>query len=394
MKKDWKYILYISLAVGLFVVVKLSGPKQYNWSITYAHEDKNPYGAFAFNELLPGLFDGKRISHSYKTLYEIQDSLDSSDNIVIVSSNFSADKEDTKVLLQHLEKGGSAFISAQYFWGHFSDSLRVTTYDYSFRSGNIFDRRDTSFLKFANVQLDTVKEFAYRRDNIHNYFNHFDSARTTVIAKNDYNYPVTIRMKIGKGNLILNSTPLVFSNIYLLSSDNHEFVSKTLSYLPNEDVSWTEYYHLGRMEISTPLRFILTNEPLTWAYYLTIISILFFMIFEMKRKQRIIPIIKPLGNTTLEFVSTIGNLYYQRSDHKNIAEKKINFFLDQLRSKYWINTSRLDEIFVQTLAKKTGKDGDEVRGIVKIITSIRSKDVVSAEELVELNSQIEKFNLH
>ncbi len=394
MKKDWKYILYVSLAIGLFVIVKLSGPKQYNWNITYAHDDKNPYGAFAFHELLPGLFEGKRISHSYKTLYEIKDSLSGSDNIVIVSSNFSADKEDTKVLLEHLENGGSAFISAQYFWGHFSDSLGVTTYDYSFRGGNIFNNRDTSFLKFANVQLDTVKEFPYRRDNIHNYFSRFDSARTTVIAKNDYNYPVTIRMKIGKGNLILNSTPLVFSNIYLLSSDNHEFVSKTLSYLPNENVSWTEYYHLGRMEISTPLRFILTNEPLTWAYYLTIISILFFMIFEMKRKQRIIPIIKPLGNTTLEFVSTIGNLYYQRSDHKNIAEKKINFFLDQLRSKYWINTSRLDEIFVQTLAKKTGNDEADVRRIVKTITGIRSKDQITAEELVELNKEIEKFNLH
>jgi hypothetical protein len=394
MKKDWKYLLYISLAVGLFVIVKLSGPKQYNWSITYAHDDKNPYGAFALSELLPGLFDGKRISHSYKTLYEIKDSLGSSDNIVIVASNFSADKEDTKVILQHLERGGSAFISAQYFWGHFSDSLNVTTYDYSFRSGNIFDKRDTSFLKFANVQLDTVKEFPYRRDNIHNYFNHFDSARTTVIAKNDYNYPVTIRMKIGKGNLILNSTPLVFSNIYLLSSDNHEFVSKTLSYLPNENVSWTEYYHVGRMEISTPLRFILTNEPLSWAYYLTVISILLFMIFEIKRKQRIIPIIKPLGNTTLEFVSTIGNLYYQRSDHKNIAEKKINFFLDQLRSKYWVNTSRLDETFVQMLAKKTGKNEGDVGKIIKLITGIRTKDVIPAEDLIELNDQIEKFNLH
>jgi hypothetical protein len=32
---------------------------------------------------------------------------------------------------------------------------------------------------------------------------------------------------------------------------------------------WTEYYHLGRMESTTPLRFILTNEPLRWGYYIT-----------------------------------------------------------------------------------------------------------------------------
>ena len=336
MKKDWKYILYISLAIGLFVTVKLLSPKQYDWNMTLAHDDKNPYGTFAFNQLLPELFRGNKISHSYKTIYEIKDSLGLRDNIIIISSNFSADSEDCKVLLQHVQAGGTAFISAQYFWGHFSDTLQLETYDYFFRSGHIFSKRDSSFLKFANIRLDTAQEYFYRRDNIHNYFSRFDTTRTTVIAKNDYNNPVTVRMQIGKGNLILNSTPLIFSNIYLLSSGNHEFVSKTLSYLPANDVTWTEYYQLGRMEVGTPLRFILANEPLRWAYYIAIVSLLLFMIFEMKRKQRIIPIIKPLSNTTLEFVRTIGNLYFQNSEHKSIAEKKINFFMDRLRTKYWL----------------------------------------------------------
>jgi hypothetical protein len=200
-------------------------------------------------------------------------------------------------------------------------------------------------------------------------------------------------MKIGKGNLILNSTPLIFSNIYLLSSINHEFVSKTLSYLPKEDVTWTEYYHLGRMEASTPLRFILTNEPLRWAYYITLISILLFMVFEMKRRQRIIPIIKPLSNTTLEFVSTIGNLYFQSAEHKNIAEKRIHFFMDQIRSKYWLNTAHLDDAFIQALTKKTGKQEDDVRGLINAMISIRSKEKISAEELIELNKRIEIFHV-
>jgi hypothetical protein len=392
MKKDWKYILYISLAFSLFVIVKLLSPKQYDWSMTFAHDDKNPYGAYALNELLPGLFAGQKISHSYKTLYEIKDSLANDENIIIISANFSADKEDTNVLLQHVEKGGSVFISAQYFWGHFSDTLDLTTYDYFFKSGHIFDKRDTSFLKFANAQLDTLQEFPYRRDNIHNYFNQFDATRTTVIAKNDYRYPVTLRMKIGKGELILNSTPLVFSNIYLLSSNNHAFVSKTLSYLPANNVTWTEYYHLGRMEATTPLRFILRNEALRWAYYITVISLLLFMLFEMKRRQRIIPVIKPLANTTLEFVNTIGNLYYQRGDHKNIAEKKIHFFMDQLRSKYWLNTTHLDNAFIVTLATKTGRDERDARELINIIGSIRAKEKITAEELLELNKRMDKFH--
>ena len=355
MRKDWKYILYISLAFGLFVIVKLLSPKKYDWTMTFAHDDKNPYGAYAFSNLLPELFPDRSISHSYKTIYEIKDSLAGVENIMIISSNFSADKEDSKTLLQHVEKGGSVFISAEYFWGHFSDTLSLKTYDYFFKSGDVFGKRDTSYLKFSNAQLDTVDEFHYRRDNIHNYFSQFDTTSTTVIAKNDYGYPVTIRMKIGKGNLILNSTPLIFSNIYLLSSNNHSFVSKTLSYLPLQNVVWTEYYHLGRMEATTPLRFILTNEPLRWAYYITIISILLFMLFEMKRKQRIIPIVRPLANTTLEFVGTIGNLYYQSGEHKNIAEKKIHFLSGSAAIKILVKHNTFGRNVCQHSIKKNGK---------------------------------------
>jgi hypothetical protein len=394
MRKDWKYILYLSLAFGIFVVMKLLSPKQYNWNATFAHDDKNPYGAFAFSELLPGLFPNSEIAHSYKTLYEVKDSLKSSDNIFVVSRNFSANKEDCNVLLEHVANGGAAFISAEYFLGHFKDTLGISTYDYFFKSGEIFGQQDSASIKFVAASADTVKEFFYKRYNIHNYFDKFDSTKATVIARNDYGLPITIRMQWGKGTLILNATPLAFTNIYLLAKDNHEFASTTLSYLPARDVMWTEYYQLGRREVATPLRFILTNEPLRWAYYITILALILFMIFEMKRKQRIIPIIKPLANTTLEFVTTIGNLYFHRADHKNIAEKKINFFMDMIRTKFWINTTVMDDNFVLALSAKTGQPENEVRRLVKNIQTVRISTVISAEELITLNKQLEKFSIH
>lgn len=390
MKQDWKYILYITLAIAVYAIVQLSAPKQYDWRITFSHQDKNPYGAFALHELLPALFTN--VSHSYKTIYEVEDSLSPHGSIFIVATNFSADEEDTKVLFRHVHNGGSAFISAQHFWGSFADSLGVSTYDYLFQVGGLMGKEDTSIIRFANPRLDTTLEFSYRRDNVHNYFNSFDTTRTTVIAKNDYEYPVAIRIKYGKGNFILNSTPLALTNIYLLSEENHRFISDMLSYLPSDKVLWTEYYQMGRMETSTPLRFILSSEPLRWAYYIAIAAILLFMAFEMKRRQRIIPVIKPLGNTTLEFVSTIGNLYYQNGDHKNIAEKKILFFLDQIRSRFWLNTNRLDDAFTTSLAKKSGKDQEEVRKIVDTINNIRSQPSISADELLDLNTKIESFN--
>ena len=392
MRKDWKYILYISIAFSLYVLVKMMSPAAYNWTITFAHEDKNPFGAYALDKLLPSFFTQKKITHSYKTLYELKDTLHSQENIFIITQTFDPSKEDTKTLLKHVEDGGNAFIAAQNFSGKFSDTLHLNVGDVLFQSGFSLDQKDTATLHFVNPRMDTTKQFYFRRDNTHNYFSNFDSVRTTVVAKNDRYLPVTIRIPRGKGVFILNSTPLAFTNIYLLHKENYAFASTTFSYLPQREVRWTEFYHLGRRELQTPLRYILTNEPLSWAYYLIVISILIFMFFEAKRKQRIIPIVKPLANSTLEFVSTIGNLYYQNGDHKNIAEKKINFFWEQIRTNYWMNTNRRDEQFIVSLAKKSGHSEEEVNSLVKLIFTIQSKKWIDASELTELNNKLEKFN--
>lgn len=392
MRKDWKYILYISAAFGLFVFIKLVSPKQYDWTISYSYVDKNPYGGYALNRLLGSFFQEENIHHSYKTLYELSDSVRTKDNILIISSNFSGGKEDSDFLLSHVAEGGRAFISSQYFLGHFADTLGVITYDYFFKGGDILLKRDTSVLKFVNPHVDTVQEYFYRRDNIHNYFSQFDTTRTTVIAENERGMPVTIRIKWGKGEFILNSTPLAFTNIYMLSGNNHKFASTTLSWLADAPVVWTEYYHLGRMEARTPLRFILLNEPLRWGYYVTIAAILLYMVFEMKRKQRIIPVVKPLTNTSIEFIQTIGNLYYQRSGNKSIAEKRIHFLLDQIRSRCWINTGKLDEEFIHTLTHKSGRPEEDVRKLVVSMNAIQAKKSITGAELIEFNHLIERFN--
>lgn len=393
MRKDWKYIIYVAGAVLLFVTVKLLSPKQFDWSVTLAHDDKDPYGTFALNELLPNMFSKQEIRNCYQTIYELKDSLKADENILIISRDFLCEEEDANALLDHVAQGGTVFISSQYFRGHLADTLNINSYDYFFSDGggSVYNS-DSSALRFSNNRLDTTRNFWFKRDNIHNSFQRFDTTRTTIIAKNDNNDPVTIRIQWGKGNIILNTTPLAFTNIYLLSKNNHEFVSNTFSYLPIKKIYWTEYYHVGRMEAKTPLRFVLNTEPLAWAYYLIISSILLLMVFEAKRKQRIIPVVKPPANTSLEFVSTIGNLFYQTGDHKNIAEKKINFFLEQIRTKFLLKTNRLDEQFFDALASKSGNSKEDVIALFSAISYTQSSSMISVGQLMDLNDKIEKFN--
>ena len=388
MTRDWKYILYISLAVGAFLLIKLTAPKRHNWTISFAAEDKNPFGGYVMHELTRGLFPTGETRHSFKTLYELRDSLKAGSTVFIVSERFAPAAEDAETLLDHVYKGGSAFISTQYLYGKFADTLKLKM---RFKFDDLLAAEDSSNLQLVATSLDTTSRFHFKEGNVDHYIQKFDTTRTTVIATNDRKDPITVRMKWGAGVIVVNSTPLMFTNIYLLAGENSKFVAGQLSYLPRKSFTWTEYYQRGRREIATPLRFILLNEPLSWAYYITLISLLVFMVFEAKRRQRIIPVIPPLPNTTMEFVSTIGDLYYQNADHKNVAEKKILYFFEQVRSKHNLSTNQLDNEFVSALARKSGRTDQQTAELIDMINKIRSKAGISAAMLIDLNNKLETF---
>lgn len=389
--KDWKYILYVAIGVGLFLLIKLTSPKQYDWTVTYHHNDKNPFGGYVLSELLPSILKNGKLEHSYQSLYEIKDSLQKDGNLLIIASSFHCEEPDAKALLSFVAEGGTAFISAQSFYSTLADTLDLETTDYYFKDQDWLSQRDTTFLRFVNPTLDTTRRYGFKKENIHSFFSSFDSTKTTVITRNELGRAVTIQVRWGEGALILNSTPMIFTNIYLLAADNHRFVSSLLSYLPDKNLQWTEFYQLGRMEAATPLRFILSNESLRWAYYLAACTLLAFMIFEMKRRQRVIPIIEPPKNSTLEFVSTIGNLYFQSHDHKNIAEKKIVSLLEQIRSRYFLSTSRFDDDFMESLRLKSGKPRADIDKLINTINRIRGLARIDVNDLVDLNEQIESF---
>lgn len=50
-------------------------------------------------------------------------------------------------------------------------------------------------------------------------------------------------------------------------------------------------------------------------------ALTFYTVFESKRRQKFIPIIPPLHNSSLDFTETVGLLYFNKSDHSNLAEK-------------------------------------------------------------------------
>jgi hypothetical protein len=128
---------------------------------------------------------------------------------------------------------------------------------------------------------------------------------------------------------------------------------------------------------------------MTWLLF--VYGMLLYVLFNTRRRQRIVPVVKPLKNTTVEFVQTIGNLYFQEGSTSNILGKKIIYFLDRVRNTFYLETSRLDDDFAIKLQSKSGKDKELIDDILTCIRDFQKLRTAIQVDLIKLNNLIEEF---
>lgn len=133
---------------------------------------------------------------------------------------------------------------------------------------------------------------------------------------------------------------------------------------------------------------------LRWAFWLLLLLFLILYLIESKRRQREIPVINPLSNTSLDFVRTIGRLYFQRRDNHNLAMKMVAYFQDQVRTRFHLPVTALDEAFVDRLAYRTGYPKESLAPLVDYMYHLPTKAYISDEELLDFHGQLEAFYKH
>ncbi len=385
-KSDLKFSIILGATFLIVVVITLLKPEPVDWTVSFSKDDKIPYGSYILFTLLPDLFPDQEIQSSWLPSYNaLEDSMLESTNYLIINKSFAPDPLDTRQLLKYVENGNTVFIAAQNFSRNFADTLGIKT-------GVELLESDSVQINFVNSSIRSTGDYVYKKGTVSFYFSEVDTSKTLVLGKTNEDKINYIKVPFGEGNLLLSTVPLAFTNYNLLFQNNIDYIFKALSYLPVQKTIWDEYYKVNRRLVNTPLKFILSKESLKWAYYVLLFTLIVFIIFESKRRQRIIPVIKPLSNTTLEFVETIGRLYYQSSDHKNLAEKKTAYFLESIRSKYYLKTNHINDDFLNALSEKSGIALEEVKGLFSKIERINQQDQISQGELIQLTRAIELFN--
>ena len=381
-----KYIVFLGVLVGLYFLLLFFMPQKFNWFISLYQKDKNPFGALVFKSLIDQSWFSE-VNTSNQSLFELTDLEDP--NLLVLCQDFKVTNSEVEALLNLVNEGKSVVISANQMDSIFTDTLGVKMNSLSF---NFFVDKiwgeDSLGLRFIETPFDTSKTYWLPEQLLPQFFSSYDPQRTEVIAENTNGKPVLLSIRHGKGKLLLSSTPLMFTNFSILKSNNQAFMAGLLSILPTGSLHWTEYYQMGRMEAQTPLRYVLGEPSLKWAFYTLMISILLFMGFESKRNQRVIPVIIPLKNETLDFVKTVSRLYYQKKDHKALAVKKMLHLTDYLKQHLQIDVNEDISIVISKLAAKTGSDVEKVKMLFDQMNHISNASYITANELKEFMERL------
>lgn len=396
------YIAILVFILALILIADHDEPKPIDWRPTYSVNDKIPYGLYVFDKEINGIFKNHKIERiSTMTPYEYLDSKYDEDSLVEnykikgtfinISETNAIDEQSIKEIFYFVSHGNSAFLSMKNFPGYLLDSLKIEV-------NSDFQGVSDTQIWLANKKMKAQK-YTFP-ETIEDYFSKIDTANTVVlgyqgklsdkkIVNQHINY---IKVPYRQGYFYLHTQPVAFTNYNLLKDKNYQYAESVLSYLPKGDIFWYTKGQNNESISESPLRYIFSQPGLKWAWLFFLIGMFIFIIFNAKRKQRIVPILKPLPNLTVDFTKTIGNLYYQEGDHQNLIDKKIIYFLEKIRNEYLIDTTKLDDNFIQKLHHKTGKDITDIQDLVYLINEHRKSYHGSLEEdLIRINNAIEKI---
>ena len=370
-----------------------------DWEESFNEKSNKPYGLSVFYKELKTLYKNKKIrtvyhqpaSYFYANSEDGYGDHSAKGTYIKIGNTSNITFESIDELLYFAGQGNTLFLSDYYFPSGLTDTLNI---DIDYR---VNENDSISLLSFKNEELKSI-ETQIDKNEGEFYFGTYDTINQKVLGYTEnldkrINF---IKAPFENGTIYLHLQPKIFTNYNILKENRYKYVEGLLSFLPSENVYFDSYFKYqsaydGDVEKSSELAWFLEQSAFKWAWYLSLFLTLLFIVFNAKRRQRIVQIIKPLKNTTIAFVKTISNLYFETKDHKTLIEKKTNYFLEKIRLDYNMNTSVLDASFIERLTSKSGVKKAKVQAVISYIEWLKTKRQYFEANLIHLNKLIEDF---
>lgn len=383
-----KYIIIGSVLIAAYLLAQYFKPTPTNWTPTYLVEDKIPFGTYILRQRITDVLPSTSVKTVKAAVYNnLAERPAGKSNYFIIGSMVNVDKLDYQQMVKYMEAGNHILIAAYQIRGVLADTLKLEiTSDFSFQNKRKYP------INFVNPSLKRELDYYFDKGISGQYFSTIDTAKAIVLGQKQNNSANFIQYKYGKGSLMILPNPQLLTNYSLLREDGADYAAKVFSYLPKaETLLWDEHFSRKNGNEGSILRVLFKYEQLRWAYYIALLSLIVFVLYEIKRRQRIIPVIERPKNSSVEFVNVVGRVYYQQRNNRDIAEKKITYLLEYIRNKYRLKTTDLNQEFREALINKSGATADVIDDILDQIKFIKAGQTVRDDQLIRLNKNIEEF---
>ena len=370
------YAILFGIVLILLALLELGKKNVTDWRKNFDVTEKTPFGLYIFNQEAEHL-----VGNLHRTVvspfdYFNQNPAAKNRNYLIIERNIS--KTSWEKLLDKAKEGSDVMVSSTRFSMEIADSLK-------FNPGlRFFEENQTHYLTDRKFLGDSIIIEKYPGQLV---FESFDAETEILGAAKSPIVPDAasfIKIRFGKGNIYLHSDPMFLTNYYLLKPGYERYAQDVFSYFPNRETVW--FMETRDIRSNSPLRFVLANPGLRYAWWLLLAGLLIFVFFNAKRRQRVIPEIPELKNKSAEFVKSIGNLYLQEGDFHDMMAKKAQYFLNRIRMDLLIDTHSLDEDFCKKLQLKTGKPVEKIDEAVSLIKKAQDPyAAVIKEDLIRMN---------
>jgi hypothetical protein len=370
--------IWISLVVCIvgIVILTIVTPPATSWERSYRPTGTQPFDQYAIVEALKRICYGK-VSIAYGNVDTALASVSKKATIFVVTGTHGFSDEEENELLAHAVDGGTVILMVRRTSDRLDSLLGI-------RSHYVFNH-DTSTISIGDrtFNTDSVQhirpvDIVFTSDTVElRTHTMFDTASAAV------------SMSIGEGRIVVVGCSDLLTNYGILNKTTGPVSRALLVSMvpPMEDILWylnaDVYNAQGSMGATSGFDIVKYYPSLRWALIVPLVAFVLYMANGIRHRQRPIPSLPVDVNTSVDFISTLADLYAVKGGSTAILALMMRNLRWHAYQHYRIHNDNDDEAFFQSLARVSSITDREITVLRAAMAAARADSVVDDITLVE-----------
>ncbi len=381
-------IIFLCL-LAFFVFFEYVEVPDVNWNQNYNLDSMEPYGAGVFAELLELYYQDVPVEE-FKGDIPTKNGADKALYVMIGARAEFPDRE-SYTLDSLAEKGHTVMLIASKIKTSHPAAFTTSDQTNTLREDSLSvrfvgkDKPEFTYKHYTEDFKSTSKAPFKFFDSELEHSWYFDELAEvdgrTVFAKTDY----------VPGGWYVHSLPELFSNSAALQPGFLDNFNSTFEGITVDRVYYADADRRkeGPANLDNPMQYVLQQRGLKWAYYMTLLTGLLFVLFGGKRRQQVIPTRKVNENTSLEYVKTLSRLFQKQNQNQKLVTKMEKVFYHRISREYFIDKN--DAEFTSRLSRKTLIPEEQIDDIRNRLSVAAKMGSYSDGLLMETYNKLDSF---